>query len=88
MRQELIQIDTKGRVVLPKKARQQGYYTCQTESDGTIHLIPVIGILTAKQAYFWTEEWQKGEKEATDAIHKKNTKTIPPKKLKQYLDSL
>ncbi len=87
MREELIQIDTKGRVVLPKKARQQGYYTCRTETDGTIHLIPVVGILTTKQAYFWTKSWQKGEEEVSLAIKKKKTKIVQPKELKAFLDS-
>lgn len=88
--QEIIQIDNKGRIVLPQKVRHQAnkYYTLQAEEDGTVHLIPVVGLLTSKQAYFWTKRWQKGEREASESIKQKKYKTIPPDKLDQYLKSL
>ena len=88
--QELLQIDPKGRVVLPKQARSRAgkYYTCISETDGTVHLIPVVGVLTAKQAYFWTKRWQKGEKEASESIKKGKYKIVPPSKLDRYLKSL
>jgi hypothetical protein len=88
--QRLVQMDAQGRVVLPQEVRgkRKKYFSCQTEKDGTIHLIPVVGVLTPKQVYFWTKRWQKGEKEATEALKKGKYKKISPQKLNDYLDSL
>lgn len=83
-------MDPQGRIVLPANTRGKGkkYYTCQTEKDGTVHLIPVVGVITAKQAYFWTDQWQQGEKEATQSLRKKKCKVIQPEDLENYLQSL
>lgn len=74
----ILQMDAQGRIVLPQKLRgkERQYYTCYTEADGTVHLIPVVGVITPKQAYFWTKRWQKGEEEASRAIQKKKYKTV------------
>ena len=87
--ESIIQMDSQGRVVLPKGIRQKNnkYYTCATEKDGSIHLIPVVGVITSKQAYFWTERWQKGEKEANEAIRKGKGKRIKYEDLETYLAS-
>lgn len=86
----LIQMDSQGRVVLPKDARGNGkkYFTCQTEMDGTVHLIPIVGVITPKQAYFWTKRWKKGEKAASQDLKKGKFKKISPGKLEKYLASL
>ena len=86
----LVQMDSQGRIVLPKGMRGKGkkYFACQTEKDGSVHLIPIVGVITAKQAYFWTKRWQEGEKKATEALRQKKYKVIPPKKLRDYLNSL
>ncbi len=86
----LVQMDAQGRIVLPKDVRGKGkkYFTCQTETDGTVHLIPIVGVITSKQAYFWTKRWQEGEKKASQALRKKNYKIISPHKLDDYLNSL
>ena len=88
--QELLQIDSKGRIVLPRhvRSKKKKYYACQTEEDGTVHLIPLVGVITSKQAYFWTRRWQQGEKDASQDIKKGKYKVIPPKKLKKYLQSI
>ncbi len=86
----LVQMDSQGRVVLPRAVRgkERRYFTCQTEPDGTLHLIPVLGVITAKQAYFWTKRWKQGEKEASEAIRKKKYKVVHPKDIDGYLKSL
>lgn len=86
----LVQMDPQGRVVLPRDLRTKGrgYYTCQAEEDGTVHLIPVVGVITSKQAYFWTRRWQQGEKEASRALKKRKYKVISPQKLDDYLKTL
>jgi hypothetical protein len=88
--QILVQMDSHGRVVLPQPLCGKGkkYFACETDKDGTVHLIPVVGIITSKQAYFWTKRWQKGEQEALKAIRKGKYKVVSPDKLKSYLDSL
>ena len=81
LEQMLVQMDSQGRIVLPKTIRSQKkqYYTCETEKDGTVHLIPVVGVITTKQAYFWTRKWQEGEKEASRQLLQKKSKVIPQK---------
>lgn len=86
----LLQMDAQGRVVLPRSIRKskKSYYSCYAESDGTVHLIPVVGVITPRQAYFWTRRWQQGEKEASRDLKKGKYKAISPKKLAVYLSSL
>lgn len=86
----LLQMDTQGRVVLPRSIRRskKSYYSCYAEPDGTVHLIPVVGVLTPKQAYFWTGRWQQGESEASRDLKKGRYKVVSPKKLAAYLASL
>lgn len=86
----LVQMDNQGRIVLPRDVRGGGrrYFACQTEKDGTVHLIPVVGVITAKQAYFWTKRWQEGEKKASQALRRGRYKVVSPDRLDEYLDSL
>lgn len=88
--QTLLQMDSQGRVVLPRDVRGKGrkYFACHTEKDGTVHLIPVVGVITAKQAYFWSKRWQKGEKQASQAFRKGKFRVVSPAKLNDYLKSL
>jgi DNA-binding transcriptional regulator/RsmH inhibitor MraZ len=88
--QNLVQMDSQGRIVLPRDVRGKGrrYFACQTEQDGTVHIVPVVGVLTAKQAYFWTKKWQRGEREASEALRKRKYRVISPDKLDHYLRSL
>lgn len=91
MHQEtLVQMDRQGRLVLPRDVRGKGrrYFACETEKDGTVHLIPVVGVITAKQAYFWSKRWQAGEKKASEALRKRKYKVVSPAKLEQYLKSI
>lgn len=86
----LVQMDKQGRIVLPRDVRGGGrrYFACQTERDGTVHLIPIVGVITAKQAYFWTKRWQKGEKKASQALRQGQFKVVSPDRLDEYLDAL
>lgn len=90
MENHIVQMDLQGRLVLPKLLRKKShkYFTCVTEEDGTVHLIPIVGVITTKQAYFWTKRWQKGEKEASLDLQKGRTKKIQPGYLNRYLESL
>lgn len=86
----LLQLDAQGRVVLPKAIRGKdgSFYTCVTEDDGTVHLIPVVGVITKKQAYFWSKRWQSGEAQASKDLKKGKFKTIPSNNIDDYLDTL
>lgn len=92
MQTQLVQIDDHGRLVLPKamrgKGRKRQYYTCVQEDDGTVHLIPVVGVITPRQAYFWTKRWQEGERLAESDIKKGRTRPIKTSQLDDYLKSL
>jgi antitoxin PrlF len=59
----------RNQVTLPKEfvAENIAMYECERLEDGTIVLTPQISI-PARQAYFWTPRWQKGEKAASDDI--------------------
>jgi hypothetical protein len=83
-------MDNQGRIVLPQDVRGKGkkYFACQTEKDGTVHLIPVVGVITPKQAYFWTRRWQEGERRASQALRAKKYKIVTPAKLDDYLKKL
>lgn len=86
----VLQIDKQGRIVLPKsiRSKESQYYTCLEDEDGSVHLIPVIGIITAKQAYFWTKRWQSGEEDASRDLKKGRYQVVNSKKLKNTLDKI
>ncbi|MEX0682918.1 MAG: AbrB/MazE/SpoVT family DNA-binding domain-containing protein [Dehalococcoidia bacterium] len=57
-------------VSIPKEIRdrlriEQGDYVEVTERDGAIVMVPKK-LVDADQAWFWTPEWQKGEREADE----------------------
>ena len=88
--QTIVQMDQQGRLVLPRDVRGKGrrYYACETERDGTVHLVPVVGVITAKQAYFWTKRWQQGERKAVRALRSGRYRVVDSQKLDDYFDSL
>ena len=65
----LTKLTSGGQVTLPKEIRtktnmQPGdFVEIELNDDGNIVLTPKK-LVDADQAYFWTEEWQKGEREA------------------------
>ena len=65
----LAKLTSGGQVSLPKEIRartnmQPGdFVEVKLDEEGHIVLIPKK-LVDASQAYFWTEEWQKGERKA------------------------
>ena len=68
----LARIRGKGQVTLPDNIRQaanlaEGDYLEVSVSQGAIVMRPKR-LIDADQAWFWSEEWQRGEREASDDI--------------------
>lgn len=68
----LARVRGKGQVTLPDNIRQaanlaEGDYLEVTVSRGAIVMRPKK-LIDADQAWFWTEEWQRGEREASEDI--------------------
>ena len=70
----LVKVKNKYQIVIPEDVRKKikievGDSLEIIEKDGLVIAKPVV-IVDKSQAYFWTDEWQKGEKEAEDAKKK------------------
>ena len=68
----LARIRAKGQVTLPEEIRRaahvaEGDYVEVSVEQGSIVMRPKK-LIDADQAWFWTEEWQRGEREATDDL--------------------
>jgi AbrB family looped-hinge helix DNA binding protein len=69
----LTKLTSGGQVTLPKEIRvktnmQPGdFVEVKLDGEGHIILTPKK-LIDASQAYFWTEEWQKGERKADEDI--------------------
>jgi len=68
----LVRLRRKGQLTIPDDVRrsvrlEEGDYLAVSVRDGTIVLEPKTVIDTA-QAWFWTEKWQSGEREASADI--------------------
>jgi AbrB family looped-hinge helix DNA binding protein len=65
----LTKLTSGGQVTLPKEIRNKtnmqpgDFVEIELNDEGHIVLTPKK-LIDADQAYFWTEEWQKGEREA------------------------
>jgi len=69
---ELVRLRGKGQLTLPDEVRKlagiaEGDYLAVSVRDGAIVLEPKL-IVDATQAWFWTDEWQRGEREAADEL--------------------
>lgn len=70
-----------GQITLPAQARralqiEEGdYVEVRVNSGGSITLTPKK-LVDKEQAYFWTEEWQRGEREADEEIAAGRHKTF------------
>jgi antitoxin component of MazEF toxin-antitoxin module len=73
MEQQLIKVSKGRRVALPRSVEKVGLHDGTHVSveieDNAVILRPVIAV-PKSQAWFWEEEWQKGEKEAERDIEK------------------
>ena len=70
----LVKVKNKYQIVIPEEVRKKikieiGDTLEIMEKDGVLIAKPVV-IVDKSQAYFWTDEWQKSEKEAEDAKRK------------------
>lgn len=69
-RQVLVQMGQRGTVTLPKEVREgideRGLFEVVRRPDGVIELRPQQTI-DASQAWFWTERWQRMEREADES---------------------
>jgi len=70
----VLQIRSNGQITLPTSVRRQArlkegdLLEVLVEDDGSLRLVPKIAI-DRSQAYFWTERWQQGEREAEEDLH-------------------
>ncbi|MBI4216366.1 MAG: AbrB/MazE/SpoVT family DNA-binding domain-containing protein [Chloroflexi bacterium] len=69
---ELIQVRRKAQVTLPQSVRralkiEEGDFLEVRVKDGEI-VLRVKKLVDKEQAWFWTEEWQKGERKADEDI--------------------
>jgi antitoxin PrlF len=74
----LIRIRSKGQVTIPDDIRRaahlsEGDYLAVSVQDGTIVLEPKA-LVDAMQAWFWADEWQGGEREASADIAEGRTR--------------
>ena len=74
----LVKVKNKYQIVIPEDVRKRlkvdiGDTLEIVEKDGALVIKPVM-IIEKSQAYFWTDEWQKGEKEAEEAKRKEKFK--------------
>jgi len=72
----LVKVKNKYQIVIPEDVRKKlkvkiGDMLEVYEKEGQLVARPVI-IVDKSQAYFWTPEWQKAEKEADEDIRKGN----------------
>jgi len=70
----LVKLKNKYQIVIPDEVRksirvQIGDTLEIVEKDGVLIVKPVV-VIDKAQAYFWTEEWQAGEKKAEAAKRK------------------
>ena len=69
---ELVRLRGKGQLTLPDEIRRlaqvsEGDYLAVSVRDGAIVLEPKA-IVDASQAWFWTDDWQRGEREAAEEL--------------------
>ena len=69
---ELVRLRGKGQVTLPDDVRKavhvsEGDYLAVSVRDGRIVLEPKA-MVDASQAWFWADDWQRGEREAADEL--------------------
>jgi len=70
----LVKVKNKYQIVIPEDVRKRlrveiGDTLEIEEKDGILIVKPVM-VIEKSQAYFWTKEWQEGEREAEEAKRK------------------
>ncbi len=59
----LVEVSDRGTITLPKRYRDAALYEVRPREGGGLELIPQHTV-DAAQAWFWSERWQKMEREA------------------------
>jgi len=80
MTTEIVKVARRGQVTLPASLRKaahidEGDYIQFFIEGATISLV-VKKLIDKSQAYFWTREWQEGEREADEDIRAGRLKTF------------
>lgn len=86
----LTRVRAKGQITLPDGVRRaahlsEGDYVEVSVESGAIVMRPKK-LIDADQAWFWTEEWQRGEREASDDIAARRTRRSAS--ADEFIDSL
>ncbi|MEW6405030.1 MAG: AbrB/MazE/SpoVT family DNA-binding domain-containing protein [Chloroflexota bacterium] len=69
----MLQVRSNGQITLPASVRRQANLQegdaleVIVDNDGAIRLVPQV-LVERSQAYFWTERWQEGEREADEDL--------------------
>ena len=67
----LVRVKNKYQIVIPEDVRKKLHIevgdTLEIEEKGGVLVIKPVMVIDKSQAYFWTDEWQKGEKDAEKA---------------------
>jgi len=77
----VLQIRSNGQITLPTAVRRRAglkegdLLEVVLDDDGSVHLIPKIAI-DRSQAYFWTERWQAGERDAEEDLRAGRTRSF------------
>jgi len=77
---EIVKVARRGQITLPSSLRkaaqiQEGDYLRFIVKDGAISVV-VQKLVDREQGYFWTREWQEGEREADEDIRIGRLKTF------------
>lgn len=59
----LVEVSERGTITLPKRYRDAHLYEVRAREGGGVELIPQHPV-DAAQAWFWSDRWQKMEREA------------------------
>jgi len=70
----LVKVKSKYQIVIPEDIRKKINVaigdTLEIEEKGGVLVIKPVMVINKAQAYFWTDEWQEGEKAAEEAKKK------------------
>lgn len=76
---ERIIIRKRGQITLPKSfiekfnLQEGDTLDLEVNDDGEITVVPMVQV-PASQKWFWTKEWQEGEREAEEDLRNRNVK--------------
>jgi len=74
----LVKVKSKYQIVIPEDVRKKLHVqvgdTLEIEEKSGLFIAKPVIVIDRAQAFFWTEEWQKGEKEAEEAKSKSKFK--------------